>query len=160
MSKRDEPALKSRTKHYEKILHAKAEDVRRSVTAQRSRQTVARLDVPSDEGDLSHQSHEEWLFLNRNNLEIKLLREVQQALRRVGDGGGRDRNGHADGKVNGAVAKDVNDTKKGVEMQVKGGEVAERGANGETEKQRKKKEKGKDEEEEGSSGEEENENAR
>lgn len=86
MSKRDEPALKSRTKHYEKILHAKAEDVRRSVTAQRARQTVARLDVPSDEGDLSHQSHEEWLFLNRNNLEIKLLREVQQALRRVGDG--------------------------------------------------------------------------
>lgn len=86
MSKRDQPAAKSRTKHYEKILHEKAEDVRRSVTAQRARQTVARLDVPSDEGDLSHQSHEEWLFLNRNGLEIKLLREVQQALLRVEDG--------------------------------------------------------------------------
>jgi DnaK suppressor protein len=86
MSKRDQSAPKSRTKHYEKVLHAKAEEVRRSVSAQRARQSVARLDVPSDEGDLSHQSHEEWLFLNRNNLEIKLLREVQQALGRVEDG--------------------------------------------------------------------------
>jgi DnaK suppressor protein len=86
MAKREQTAPKSRTKHYEKILTAKAEEVRRSMSAQRASQTVARLDIPSDEGDLSQQSHEEWIFLNRNSLEIKLLREVQHALRRIQDG--------------------------------------------------------------------------
>ena len=39
-----------------------------------------------DEGDLSQQSHEEWIFLNRNLLDMKLLREVQDALRRIAQG--------------------------------------------------------------------------
>ena len=56
------------------------------MSAQRLSQTVTRQDTPSDEGDLSQQSHEEWIFLNRNSLEIKLLREVQRALRRVEEG--------------------------------------------------------------------------
>ena len=86
MAKREQTAPKSRTKHYEKILTAKDEEVRRSMSAQRVSQTVARLDIPSDEGDLSQQSHEEWIFLNRNSLEMKLLREVQHALRRIQEG--------------------------------------------------------------------------
>jgi DnaK suppressor protein len=73
-------------KHYEKILRAKADEVQRSMSAQRVAQAVARQEIPSDEGDLSQQSHEEWIFLNRNSLEIKLLREVQHALRRIADG--------------------------------------------------------------------------
>ena len=47
---------------------------------------VSRLEDPSDSGDLSQQSHEEWLFLNRNNLEKTLLREVEEALVRVKEG--------------------------------------------------------------------------
>jgi DnaK suppressor protein len=47
---------------------------------------VARLDIPSDEGDLSHQHHEEWIFLNRNTIDMKLLREISGALHRI-DGG-------------------------------------------------------------------------
>jgi len=47
---------------------------------------VARLDVPSDEGDLSQQHHEEWIFLNRNTIDMKLLREVSDALRRIDTG--------------------------------------------------------------------------
>jgi DnaK suppressor protein len=87
MAKRDQTdPPKNRTRHYEKILMAKADEVRRSMSAQRISQTVARQDIPSDEGDLSQQSHEEWIFLNRNSLEIKLLREVQQALRRIREG--------------------------------------------------------------------------
>jgi DnaK suppressor protein len=86
MAKREQTAPKSRTRHYEKMLTAKAEEVRRSMSAARISQTVTRLDVPSDEGDLSQQSHEEWIFLNRNSLEIKLLREVQHALRRIREG--------------------------------------------------------------------------
>jgi len=56
------------------------------MSAQKVAQVVSRLDVPSDEGDLSQQSHEEWIFLNRNTLDMKLLREVQAALRRVQQG--------------------------------------------------------------------------
>ncbi len=68
---------------YRKMLEAKAEEVRRSMSAQKAAQVVARLDVPSDEGDLSQQHHEEWIFLNRNSIDMKLLREVSDALHRI-----------------------------------------------------------------------------
>lgn len=77
---------KTRFENYEKVLRKKAEEVRRSMSAQKVAQVVTRLDCPSDEGDLSQQSHEEWIFLNRNTLEMKLLREVEDALRRVEQG--------------------------------------------------------------------------
>ena len=51
---------------YRKMLEKKADEVRRSMSAQKAAQVVSRLDVPSDEGDLSQQHHEEWIFLNRN----------------------------------------------------------------------------------------------
>ena len=56
------------------------------MSAQKAAQVLAREEHPHDEGDLSQQSHEEWIFLNRNTLDIKLLREVQDALRRIGEG--------------------------------------------------------------------------
>ncbi len=68
---------------YRGILEAKAEEVRRSMSAQKAAQVVARLDIPSDEGDLSQQHHEEWIFLNRNSIDMKLLREIADALHRV-----------------------------------------------------------------------------
>src|SRR5215472_9393757 len=74
---------KTRFDQYQKALEAKADELRRSMSAQKIAQVVSRLDVPSDEGDLSQQSHEEWIFLNRNTLEMKLLREVEDALRRI-----------------------------------------------------------------------------
>src|SRR5215813_7272097 len=83
MPKLTKSSPKTRFDTYEKLLRKKAEEVRRSMSAQKVAQVVARLDVPSDEGDLSQQSHEEWIFLNRNTIEIKLLREVEDALRRI-----------------------------------------------------------------------------
>ncbi|MEX2262325.1 MAG: TraR/DksA family transcriptional regulator [Bryobacteraceae bacterium] len=71
---------------YRRILEQKVTDVRRSLSAQNAAAVVARLDVPSDEGDLSQQSHEEWIFLNRNKLDITLLRQVQEALHRIRHG--------------------------------------------------------------------------
>jgi DnaK suppressor protein len=71
---------------YRKILERKAEEVRNSMSAQKAAQVVARLDVPSDEGDLSQQHHEEWIFLNRNSIDMKLLREVADALHRIEQG--------------------------------------------------------------------------
>jgi len=74
---------KPKTAAYRKLLERKAEEVRQSMSAQKAAQVVARLDVPSDEGDLSQQHHEEWIFLNRNTIDIKLLREISDALLRI-----------------------------------------------------------------------------
>jgi len=77
---------KARFEPYQEALVTKCEELQRSMSAQKIAQVVSRLDVPSDEGDLSQQSHEEWIFLNRNTLDMKLLREVQAALRRIEHG--------------------------------------------------------------------------
>jgi DnaK suppressor protein len=76
-------APKPRLATYKKVLEKKAEEVRRSMSAQKAAQVVARLDCPSDEGDLSQQHHEEWIFLNRNTIDMKLLREIADALHRI-----------------------------------------------------------------------------
>ena len=71
---------------YRSMLEKKAEEVRRSMSAQKAAQVVARLDCPSDEGDLSQQHHEEWIFLNRNTIDMKLLREIADGLHRIEQG--------------------------------------------------------------------------
>ncbi len=71
---------------YRKVLQKKADEVQRSMSAQKAAQVLTREEHPHDEGDLSQQSHEEWIFLNRNTLDIKLLREVQAAMRRIDQG--------------------------------------------------------------------------
>jgi DnaK suppressor protein len=71
---------------YRKVLERKAEEIRQSMSAQKAAQVVARLDVPSDEGDLSQQSHEEWIFLNRNTIDMNLLRQISGALHRIETG--------------------------------------------------------------------------
>src|ERR1700719_1061997 len=77
---------KPKTANYRKMLDQKAEEVRSSMSAQKAAQVVARLDIPSDEGDLSQQHHEEWIFLNRNSIDMKLLREISGAIRRFDQG--------------------------------------------------------------------------
>ena len=75
--------MKPKTSPYRKILEKKAEEVRHSMSAQKAAQVVSRLDIPSDEGDLSQHHHEEWIFLNRNTIDMKLLREIADALHRM-----------------------------------------------------------------------------
>jgi DnaK suppressor protein len=83
MNKTMKHGAKPKFTGYRKILEKKAEEVRRSMSAQKAAQVVARLDCPSDEGDLSQQHHEEWIFLNRNTIDMKLLREIGDALHRI-----------------------------------------------------------------------------
>jgi DnaK suppressor protein len=77
---------KSKFQNYKKLLQIKADELRRSMSAHAISQLVSRQDHVPDEGDLSQQSHEEWIFLNRNTLDMKLLREVDDALRRIDSG--------------------------------------------------------------------------
>ena len=41
---------------------------------------------PYDTADWAEKSHEEWLFLQKNNAYMALLREIKGALERIADG--------------------------------------------------------------------------
>ncbi len=71
------------TEAYSAALTLKSQELRSSMSIQNAAQVVGRTDHPSDEGDLGQQSNNEWIFLNRNRLESKVLREVEEALRRI-----------------------------------------------------------------------------
>ncbi len=73
-------------KDYRRLLERKAEDVGRGLAASRTAEIVHRLEEPLDFGDWCQKSHDEWLFLNQNRIEIELLRNIQQALRRIDSG--------------------------------------------------------------------------
>ena len=86
MTKTAKSAPKSKFGPYEKILLRKAEEVSSAMSASRVSHLVSRQEGPADDGDLSQKSHEEWIFLNRNTIEKKLLDEVMAALRRIEQG--------------------------------------------------------------------------
>lgn len=71
---------------YREILSRKVEEARRGISARNVAKAMARDNCPADEGDLSQQSHEEWLFIQRNMLESNRLRELMDALRRIKEG--------------------------------------------------------------------------
>lgn len=78
--------IRTGSDRYLKALREKRHELRRRMSPENAAAVVTRLEDPSDAGDLSQQSHEEWLFVNRNNLEKSLLREVEEAMARVREG--------------------------------------------------------------------------
>ena len=66
-------------------MEAKASEIRTSLQSSSAAKALARGDEPLDLEDLPTQSHEEWIFLNRNNIDAMLLREIGEALGRVED---------------------------------------------------------------------------
>ncbi len=79
------PMTKAQVGHYKQMLEAKAVDLRKNLLTPAAAHIVARREEPVDVADLSSQSHEEWIFLNRNSLDISLLRQIQEALTRIDD---------------------------------------------------------------------------
>jgi len=71
---------------FRRILHQKEDEVRVRLSAAHAAEVVQRPEEPLDSGDCCQKSHDEWLFLNQNRLEIALLRDVQHALRRLEEG--------------------------------------------------------------------------
>ncbi|MGE5646176.1 MAG: TraR/DksA family transcriptional regulator [Acidobacteriota bacterium] len=76
----------SRTERYRKLLQKKIDELREGLSARRAEAVVARPDEPLDFGDWCQKSHDEWLFLNQNRMEIELLRDLEGALRRIDAG--------------------------------------------------------------------------
>ena len=78
---------KSQINRFKKMLETKALETRANLQSSAAAKALARGGEPPDLEELPGQSHEEWIFLNRNNLEVMLLREVEEALDRIEDGG-------------------------------------------------------------------------
>ncbi len=76
---------KSQLGRYKQMLENKALDLRQNMLMPAAANIVARREEPVDVADLSTQSHEEWIFLNRNSLDMSLLRQIQDALLRIED---------------------------------------------------------------------------
>lgn len=79
------PITKAQLGHYKQILEKKAAELRKNMLTPAAANIVARREEPVDVADLSTQSHEEWIFLNRNSLDVSLLRQIQEALTRIED---------------------------------------------------------------------------
>lgn len=71
---------------YKDALLREAHRLRRNTTSRAASAILARTEEPTDMADLAGQSHEEWLFLNRNAQDFELLREINEALQRIDEG--------------------------------------------------------------------------
>ena len=77
---------KTQINRFRKMLENKALEIRANLQSSSAAKTLARGGEPPDLEELPGQSHEEWIFLNRNNIEVMLLREIEEALDRIEDG--------------------------------------------------------------------------
>ena len=77
---------KAQLKRFRQMLDDKAEEIRANLQSAKANKALSRGDEPLDEEELPTQSHEEWIFLNRNNIDVMLLREIDQAVVRMNDG--------------------------------------------------------------------------
>jgi DnaK suppressor protein len=76
-----------RVEEFRGALERKAAELRERLSAERAAEVVQRPEEPLDFGDWCQKSHDEWLFLNQNRLEMALLRDIEAALRRIEEGG-------------------------------------------------------------------------
>jgi len=77
---------KAQLKRFKSLLEAKASEIRAGLPSMAAARALAGVEEPADLEDLPGQSHEEWIFLNRNRIDVMLLREIDEALERIEDG--------------------------------------------------------------------------
>ena len=80
-----EGLTKAQLNQYRETLTAKAQTIRENLVAAKAGQAL-RGERLADVDDQAVQSHEEWIFLNRNNIDVMLLREINEALARIEEG--------------------------------------------------------------------------
>ena len=73
---------KAQVKKFREQLLAKAEEIRVGML----NGEALNSERVADPDDLAVQSHEEWIFLNRNSIDTMLLREIQESLLRIDAG--------------------------------------------------------------------------
>jgi DnaK suppressor protein len=78
---------KAQIKRFKALLEAKAEELRTSLGSSMAAKALAHGEEPLDLEEMPGQSHEEWIFVNRNNIDVMLLRKIEEALTRIEEEG-------------------------------------------------------------------------
>ena len=73
------------TRHLRQQLEQKSLELRAQLAMPVSSPVHVAVD-PYDTADWAEKSHEEWIFVKKNNFEMALLREIDGALERLRDG--------------------------------------------------------------------------
>lgn len=68
------------------MLEEKSTELRAQLGVPTSHPVLHAVADPFDSADWAEKSHEEWIFLQKNNFDTALLREVEGALERLRDG--------------------------------------------------------------------------
>jgi len=77
---------KAQIEKYRKLLVSKDEEVRANFRSVKAGRTLALGERTSNLEDLPTLSHEEWIFINRNSIDVMLQREIKDALDRIAEG--------------------------------------------------------------------------
>jgi DnaK suppressor protein len=80
-----EGLTEAQLEQFQEKLTAKAAEIRGNLVSAKAGQAL-KGERLADVDDQAVQSHEEWIILNRNNIDVMLLREINEALSRVEDG--------------------------------------------------------------------------
>ena len=73
-------------KQFRQVLEEKSIELRSRMGTQTASAILAIQEDPYDSADWAEKSHEEWIFLQRNSVEMALLREIDEALARMREG--------------------------------------------------------------------------
>ena len=76
---------KAQIKRFKKILELKSVELRENLASAKAAKALSLGEQETDLEDMVTQSHEEWIFLNRNNIDVMFLREIDEALERIED---------------------------------------------------------------------------
>ena len=68
------------------MLEEKSSELRAQIGVPTAHAVLHAVADPFDSADWAEKSHEEWIFLQKNNFDMALLREIEGALERLRDG--------------------------------------------------------------------------
>ena len=76
----------SQHRQIRQMLEEKSVELRAQIGVPTAHPVLHAVADPFDSADWAEKSHEEWIFLQKNNFDMALLREVEGALDRLRDG--------------------------------------------------------------------------
>ena len=76
----------SQQRQIRQMLEEKSSELRAQIGVPTAHAVLHAVADPFDSADWAEKSHEEWIFLQKNNFDMALLREVEGALERLRDG--------------------------------------------------------------------------
>ena len=79
-------AKTSQDRQIRQMLEEKSSELRAQLGTPTAHPVLHAAADPFDTADWAEKSHEEWIFLQKNNFDMAMLREVEGALERLRDG--------------------------------------------------------------------------